>query len=272
MRKMKRYILQILIFIIVIVHIVPFYILITNAFKSKQDLSSQWSFPGYLYLENFKGVWENAHLGQAFLNTIIITSVSTFLVVLIGALTAYPLSRRKTKFNKFIYTFIVSALIIPPLTILVPLYKLYVGIGAINTYWGVILVLVTFHLSTTVFLYTGFMGTISKELDEAAMMDGCSPLGIFFRIILPLLKPVTATVIIINGVWIWNDYQFAIFLLQKPEVYNLTVALSQFFSQYDSNVKWVAAGALMASLPVTIAFLGLQKYFIQGMTAGAVKE
>lgn len=115
-----------------------------------------------------------------------------------------------------------------PLTTLVPLYQLYVDIGAMNTYWGIVLLLVTFNMPITIFLYTGFIGSIPKELDEAAMIDGMSRFRLFFKIILPLLKPITATVIIMTGVGVWNDYQFSLFFLQKLNMHTVTVALSSF--------------------------------------------
>ncbi|WP_236687341.1 carbohydrate ABC transporter permease [Geobacillus sp. ZGt-1] len=127
------------------------------------------------------------------------------------------------------------------------------------------------NLPITIFLFTGFINTIPRELDEAAMIDGMSRFSLFFRIIMPLLKPVTVTVMILTGVNVWNDYQFSVFFLQSSESHTLTVALSSFFSQYVNNVGWVAAGSLLSSLPIIILYLFLQKYFISGLSSGAVK-
>lgn len=257
--------------LICLLHILPFYVLITTSFKAVDDPSSKWILPGYLYLDNFYKAWEQAHLGTAFMNNMIITFVSVLLVIILGAASSYPLARYKTKWNSFIYTLFISALIVPPLTILVPLYKLYVDLHALNTLWGIVLLHVTFNLPITIFLYSGFIGTIPRELDEAAMIDGSSHLGLFFKIILPLLKPVTASVIILTGVAVWNDYSFSVFFLQKTEVHTLTVALSAFFGQYNSNIGWVASGSLMGAVPMTILYLFLQKYFIHGLSSGAIK-
>ncbi|WP_243522915.1 carbohydrate ABC transporter permease [Bacillus pseudomycoides] len=258
--------------IISIFHIIPMYLLMSTSFKNEGDLSSKWAFPKYLYLDNFKNAWEQANLGTAFINNIIITVVSVFLVLVIGALASYPLARFQTKLNKFIYMLCISALIVPPLTILVPLYQFIVDLGGLNSYWAVIALHVTFNLPMTIFLFTGFISTIPRELDEAAMIDGASRIGLFFRIILPLLKPVTVTVIILTGVAIWNDYQFSVFFLQSSDMATITVALSKFFSMFNNNVGWVAAGSLMAMLPLTILYLFLQRYFIQGLSSGAVKD
>ncbi len=162
-------------------------------------------------------------------------------------------------------------MIVPALTILVPLYKFVVDIGGINTRWAIILVHITFSLPLTIFLFTGFIGSVPRELDEAALIDGCNRFQIFFKIILPLLKPITSTVIILVGVGIWNDYQFSVFFLQKRDVATITVSLSQFFSQFQNDLSYVAAGCIIGMLPLAVLYMALQKYFIKGLSDGAIK-
>lgn len=257
--------------LICLFHVFPFYILLTSSLKMESDLSSKWIMPGYVYLENFKNAWERAGLANAFVNNVIITLLSVALLIVIGSLSSYPLARFPTKWNRFMYTLFVSVLIVPPLSILVPLYRFYVNLGAVNTYWGIVLLHVTFYLPITIFLYTGFIRTIPRELDEAALIDGSGRLRMFFNLILPLLQPVTATVAIICGVQIWNDYQFSIFFLQDRGMHTFTVALSGFIGQYVSNIPWVAAGSLLSTLPIVALYLFLQKHFIHGLASGAVK-
>jgi raffinose/stachyose/melibiose transport system permease protein len=270
MNRKKLWVTPLSVFICLI-HVLPFYILITTSFKALDDLSSKWMFPGYLYLDNFINAWVDAKLGVAFKNNVIVAVISIIFIVIIGSIAAYPLSRRQTKWNKFIYMLFISALIVPPLTSLVPLYKFMVDLGGMNQYWGIILLHITFHLPMTIFLYTGFISTIPKELDEAAMIDGAGHFGLFYRIILPLLKPITATVVILHGVSVWNDFQFSLFFLQKPELRTVTVALSSFFGEDGNKVGWVAAGSFMGALPMIVIYLFLQRYFIAGLSAGAVK-
>ncbi|MBW5445545.1 ABC transporter permease subunit [Cohnella sp. CFH 77786] len=257
--------------LICLIHVLPFYVLLTSSFKAMDDPSSKWVMPGYFYLDNFTNAWKEANLGRAFTNNIAILVGAIVLIVIIGSIAAYPLARYKTSWNKFVYALFVSAMIVPPLTILVPLYKFMVDIGGMNSFWGIILLHVTFNLPVTIFLYTGFIDTIPKELDEAAMIDGSGKLRMFYSVILPLLKPVTATVIILTGVTIWNDYQFSVFFLQQPDSRTITVALSAFFGQYNNNIGWVAAGSLMGAVPVAGVYLFLQRYFIHGLSSGAVK-
>jgi raffinose/stachyose/melibiose transport system permease protein len=267
----KKIALYLVTLIICIIYFVPFYILLNVAFKPFTDTSSHWVPAKVIDWTNFTNVWNATNFGRILLNNVIITISVLIIVVIVGSLAAYPLARRKTKLNNIVYTVIVSCMIVPGLTILVPLYKVLVEISAVNTYWGIILINTAFGLPFAVFLYTGFINTVPKELDEAALLDGCSRFGIFFRIIIPLLKPVTATLIILNGVGLWNDYQFSLFFLQKPDMQTFTVALSQFFSQYNNNVHWVAAGCVIGMLPITALYLSLQKYFVKGVAAGAIK-
>ncbi len=257
--------------LISVIHVLPFYVLLTTSFKAMDDPSSKWIMPGYLYLDNFANAWREANLGMAFKNNTIVTFFALMIVIVLGAIAAYPLARHRSRLNRFMYTLFISAMIVPPLTILVPLYKFMVDIGGMNHYWGIIFLHVTFFLPLAIFLYTGFISTIPKELDEAAMIDGAGRFGLFFKVLLPLLKPITATAIILGGVQIWNDYQFSVFFLQKPDLRTITVALSAFFGQYNNNIGWVAAGSLMGAVPITFVYLFLQRYFIHGLSSGAVK-
>jgi raffinose/stachyose/melibiose transport system permease protein len=261
----------ILVLIICLIYLTPFYILTTLSFKSPQDTSSKWVMPGYLYLENFTNAWTDAWLGKALLNNVIITVIALIILILLGASASYPLARYKTRLNRFMYTLIVSCMIIPQLTILVPLYKIMADLKAINQYWGIIMLHITFFLPWTVFLYTGAISTIPKELDESALIDGCSKIGVFFRIVFPMLKIVTAAVIILTGCAIWNDYTLSIFFLNKRDVMTVTVALSQFISQFSNDLGWVAAGCFIGMFPLAIVYLSLQKYFVKGTIEGAIK-
>ncbi len=258
--------------VITLFHLVPFYILITTALKATGDFSSKWVFPSELSFGNFTAAWEQAGLGSAFVNTFIITGGAAVLLIILGSLAAYPLARINTRLNKFIYFVFIAIMVIPPLTALVPLYKLVVDIGMMNTHEIAILNNLAAFLPLTIFLYAGFIrSTIPKELEEAAKIDGAGILVTFFRIVFPLLKPVTATVLIISCVFIWNDYQFAIFFLQDKEVQTLTVALASFFGQNQNNLNLVASAAIMSMLPMTVLFLFLQKYFVAGLSSGSVK-
>ncbi|MEK4907297.1 carbohydrate ABC transporter permease [Niallia sp. FSL M8-0099] len=270
--KKQKWLFSIVALLVAAFHLIPFYILITTALKAKGDFSSKWVFPKEWSFENFSEAWEMASLGNALWNTTVITFVSALLLIIFGSLAAYPLARRRTKLNQFVFMFFIAVMVIPPLTALVPLYKLVVDIGMMNTLEIAILNNVASFLPLTIFLYSGFIrSTIPKELEEAARIDGASTSGIFFRIVFPLLKPVTASILIIACVFIWNDYQFAIFFLQAEEVKTITVALAGFFGENANRMNLVAAAAIMAVLPMVVLFLLLQKHFVKGLASGSVK-
>ncbi|MCE7792697.1 carbohydrate ABC transporter permease [Salipaludibacillus sp. CUR1] len=270
--KTAKYLLTALAVFITLIHAIPFYILITTSLKVRGDFSSRWALPDYFTLENFAIAWESANLDRALMNSTLITGGAAVILIILGSMAAYPLARRNTKLNKGVLILFVAIMVVPPLTALVPLYQMVVGLGLMNTRTIAILVNAAAFMPLTIFLYSGFIrSTIPKELEEAAKIDGCSTMGIFFRIVFPLLKPVTASVLIIACVFIWNDYQFAIFFLQSSDVHTLTVTMDSYFTENQNNLGLVASAAFMAMIPMAILFLFLQKYFIAGLSSGAVK-
>jgi raffinose/stachyose/melibiose transport system permease protein len=173
--------------------------------------------------------------------------------------------------NRNIKTAILSVMMIPGLSLLVPLYVLLIRIRGVNQYWGIIIVHITFFLPLVIFTCSNFITTIPREIDEAALIDGCSIYMIFLRIIVPLLVPVFVTIIILTAVPIWNDYQYALFFLQRPSMRVVTLAIQTFFSQNGSDPHIAAAAALIAVIPVVILYVVMQKYFIKGIIEGAIK-
>ena len=145
------------------------------------------------------------------------------------------------------------------------------SIKGISTLWGIILVSSAFGLPMTIYLFTNFIGAIPPSLDEASAIDGCGVAQTFFYIILPQLKPVTVTIVILNGVSIWNEYAYSLYILQKPKMYTLTLMISQYFSAGGKDLNGAAAAACVAIFPLIIAYIFLQKYFIQGTIDSAVK-
>lgn len=257
--------------LMVLIQLLPFYVAVTTAFKPMTDLSSQLLPPTSLDLGNFTTALVDGNILRAIFNSILITSVSTALVCFLGALAAYPLARRINRLNKTVLLLIISMIMIPPLSILVPLYSMLTQMHAVNTYWGVILVMVTGQLPLSIFLDSAFLRTIPASLEEAATIDGANLMQVLFRVVFPLLKPVTATVVILAGVAIWNEYALSLYLLTDPKVQTIAPAISSFFSQNSSNLGAAAAASQVAVIPVLIAYLFLQKFFMKGMVAGAEK-
>lgn len=256
---------------IILIYVSPMYILTTISFKKTSDLSSYWIFPHEPTLDNFRTAISKAGILGALGRTAVITVCVVVLVVIVSALSAYPLARNRSRLSKFFLAFVLGIMMVPPLSILVSLYSVIVSMGGVNMYWAIILVMLTYQLPQGIFLYINFIKAIPIALDEAAAIDGAGPIRTFFLIIMPQLKPVTASVVILSGINCWNDYQFSRYILQAQRMNTVTLSISSFFSQTYSDLHSAAAAAMLAILPVIIAFLFLQKYFIQGMIDSSIK-
>ncbi len=249
---------------------IPFYVIIVMSFKSITDNSPRLSLPKALYLDNYISVFESG-MGRAIVNTLIVTVSVVVIEVVLGCMAAYPLARHKCKKNAIISNIFLGVMMIPGLSVLVGVYSLLAKIGGINTYWGLIMVCVGFGLPTSIFLYQNFINSIPKELDEAAYIDGAGTFRTFWSIILPQLKPVTVTVVILSGVGIWNEYMSSLYILQKADMFTVTLKINSYFSAAKQDFGGAAAAAIVGMLPVVIMYLFLQKYFIKGAVDSAVK-
>ncbi len=254
------------------VQLLPFWIALTTALRAPGDPAAQLALPlDRLTGDAFVTAARDGGILRAIGNSAIVTVASTAVTCVLGALAAYPLARRATRLNRLVFECIVALIMVPPVSILVPLYSFLTQLGATNTYWGVILVMVTTQLPLAIFLYSAFIRSIPESLEEAAALDGASTLQVFLRVVLPLLKPVTATVVILTSVAVWNEFALSGYLLTDPAVRTIAPAIAAFFGQQSSDLGAAAAASLMAVVPVLVAYLFLQRFFIKGMVAGAEK-
>ncbi|PZE27410.1 carbohydrate ABC transporter permease [Curtobacterium sp. MCBD17_034] len=255
----------------VVLQLVPFYVALTTSFKAKTDLSSQLAFPTTgLTFANFVHAITEGGILRAMVNSVVVAGISTVLVCLIGAAAAYPLARRPTTLNRAVLSVNVGLMMVPALSVLVPLYSLLSHIHALNTYWGIVLVMVTTSLPLAIFLYSSFMRSLPLSVEEAARIDGANLFQTLFYVVIPMLKPVTATVGIITGVGVWNEYALSGYVLTTPATRTIAPAIASFFSIQSSNLPAATAAALIAVVPIVIAYLFLQKYFVRGLV-GAEK-
>lgn len=258
--------------IVVICQLLPFYLAITTSLKPSDDMSSALIPRTHdLAWSNWSMAVNEGGILKAVLNSVIVTGCSTLLVCVLGGMAAYPLARRRTRLNNFISAFILAVMMVPPLSILVPLYTFLVNINGANTYWGVIVVLTATHMPLAVFLYTAFIRAIPSAIDEAGTIDGANRFQVFSRLIMPMLKPVTSTVIIVTGSQLWNEYALANYILTDPSKQTIAPRVASFFSENSNQLGIAAAAALIAAVPMVVAYMFLQKYFIAGMIAGSVK-
>lgn len=257
--------------VLCLIYLFPFYIVVNISLKPKTELANKLALPSGVYLDNYIRILRNGDILTAIRNNLLIIAGSLILIIAVSSLAAYPLARLQSKWNEFIRKLFMGIMMITPLTILVGVYLILAKIGAISTYWGIILILTTFGVPQAVYLYTNFIATIPEALDEAAAMDGAGKFQTFFKIIFPQMAPVTVTVIIMQGVNIWNNYLFTHYILQKKQMFTVTQVVSGYFSTTSSDYGGAAAAAVLGMLPVVILYLCLQKYFVRGAMDSAVK-
>jgi raffinose/stachyose/melibiose transport system permease protein len=252
--------------------VIPLIVLLSVALKSPTDLlNNPLGWPVQFVWSNFVDAWNNAGLGQAFFNSVLITSVTLLGLILFGAMAAYPLARFTGPWSQRIYLYFVAGLIVPLQLGLFPLYKEMHDLQLINTYQGAILLYIAANLPFVIFLYTGFIKTVPRELEEAALLDGADPIRTFWLIVFPLLRPVTATVAITSTLSTWNDFFIPLIFLQRNGMQTLPLAIYNFVGQYNNNWSLIFASVIISSLPLIVLFLILQRYFIKGIAAGALR-
>ena len=264
---------QIIMTFAAILFIAPILIIINYSFKTKKELylNSPLSLPGSLNFQNYINAYKKLDLATTFTNTFFYTAVSVVILALLCGTTAWAIARCKKKFFKFCYIYFVIGLLIPYQALFLPIYTIGYKMHLTNTRFGIIFMYIATGVSFGVFLLTSFMSTVPLELEEAARIDGCSVFRTYFSIVLPLLKPAMATLIIMQAFQIWNDYLLASLYVSKKQLKTLTVAIQSLFSAQSSDYTTAMAAIVISVLPIAILFLSLQKYFIKGMTVGAVK-
>ncbi len=256
--------------VIVCFHTFPIYITVVASFKNIRDLSSKWTLPNQILLENYEAAIHDGGFYSALSNTVIITAFAMLIVIVVGAMTGYVLSRLNNRISNFIVLATLGVMMVPTISLIVPLYRIMMVVGGINTYWAVVILAATYQLPIAVFIYTNFIKTIPAALDEAAEIDGCRPVSTFVRIILPQLGPVTSTVTILTGVKIFNEYVFALYFLQSGDMRMITTYVSSFFNEV-SYINQASAAALLGALPIVTVYILLQKWFVAGAMDSSVK-
>ena len=251
----------------------PLLIILNYSFKTKKELfvGNPLALPQSLNLTNYENAYKKLNLEVTFFNTALYTVVSVLILALLCGAAAWAISRNKGKFFQFAYLYFIIGILIPAQALFLPIYIVGYSTGMVNTRIGVILMYVATNISFGVFLMTSFMSTVPVELEEAARIDGCSIYRTYFTIVFPLLKPAMATLIIMQSFQIWNDYLMSSLYVSTNRLKTLTVAIQSLFSAQSSDYSTAFAAIVISVLPITILFVSLQKYFIKGMTVGAVK-
>lgn len=268
----KTFSVEILAIILGLLFLVPFYYVISNSLKPFSEiLTSTSALPKVLQFENYVNAFEKLDFLKVFSNSLIITVASNIVLVVFCSMAAYMLVRTKKKISNIIFMTFVAAMIIPFQSIMIPLIKTAGSLHLLNSIWGLVIMYLGFGSGMTIFLYHGFIKGIPVELEEAAIIDGCTRFGVFWRIVFPLLKPITVTTVILNSLWIWNDFLLPSLVLQNPELRTIPLATFFFFGQYTKQWDLALAALMIGIVPLLIFFFAMQKHIIKGITSGSIK-
>jgi len=282
-RKIAAIIFEIIVIAFFLVYLFPFFLIVMNSAKSAFNVSA---FPMALpknwgmIFKNMVSIWTNPNIAypSSFLSSAIITVFSVAALNLLCSQAAWVLVRTKTRFSQLVFLLFVGAMVIPFQIIMFPLLSWFreittvTGIGLLRTRFGMVFAYIGFGLSLTVFLFHGFIKGVPYELEEAATIDGSTKFGVFYRIVFPLLSPIHATVVVLNGMWIWNDYLLPLLVLGKGNrVQTIPLAVANFAGTYVKQWDLMLTAIVMAIIPIIIVFLIAQRYIIRGIVAGSIK-
>ena len=271
--KPAKLALQLVMLAVCLVYLLPIYIIFNYAFKTKKELylGSPLALPSSLNFENYLKAFEKLSMQTTFINTLVYTVVSVVILAFLCGAAAWAIARCRHKFFKFCYIYFVVGILIPYQALFLPIYIIGYKLNLTNTRYGMIFMYIATGISFGIFLMNSFMSTVPLELEESSRIDGCSVYGTYFRIVLPLLSPAMATLVIMEAFQIWNDYLLASLYVSKKQLKTLTVAISSLFSAQTSDYTTAMAAIVCSVLPIAVLFIALQKYFIKGITVGAVK-
>ncbi|MDZ4763353.1 MAG: carbohydrate ABC transporter permease [Chloroflexota bacterium] len=276
-RRPQKIALETVLFVVAIVlaiiWLIPFLFMIFTALKSNAELFSGKAYaPPIVYVwENFTRAWEIGKFQIYGVNSLLIAFVKVPLGIFLASMTAFAFSRLRFPYQRVLLLLVVMGTMIPVQVALGPVFHIILDLGLLNTYGGLLLVYIAFGFPYQVYLMYGFFRAIPFELDEAAMIDGCSRFGLYWRIILPLSLPILATLFILDFVGTWNEFSIALVILQDSRMWTIPLGLMGFSGYYSMDYPGLNAGIIITILPVVVVYIIFQRYFIAGLTAGAVK-
>jgi raffinose/stachyose/melibiose transport system permease protein len=249
---------------------IPLFMVVVNSLKDLAGAAEMsLTLPKVWHFENYETVYREANILQAFKNSLVITFIAVAGLVMFSAMAGYVLQRRKNKFTEIVNLVIILGLVVP--MFIIPTYILTKKLHLTDGLEGMILVSIAINFPIGVFLFSGYYKTIPKDIDESALLDGCGPYELFFRIIFPLLMPITASNIVIQFLSVWNDFGTSIYFLNSQAKYNLVMTTFLFFGTHSANWNYVFADLVFISVPVLIMYVFLQRFVISGLTSGAIK-
>ena len=272
----KLGILEVFMWLLLILYMAPFYLMLINSFKTRREIfANTTGFPDVWNYKNYIDAASKMDLVSSFANSLIITVASVILILLFSSMAAWLLVRDQTKKSKILFYVFTAGMIVPFQAVMIPLVKWMAKIQLgpfkmIGTHYGLIFMYIGFGVSMSIFLYHGFIKGIPQEVEEAATIDGCSKWQTYTKVVLPLLKPTTVTVAVLNSIWIWNDFLLPFLTLDKS-LRTIPLAMNNFFGAFSKQWELAMAALVMAIIPIIIFYFFVQKHIIAGIVQGSIK-
>ena len=260
--------LEIFMIAVGVVFAFPVYVLVNLAVRAPSDTSSPIRPTTAPTLDNFAQAWQEGGLGGALINSVIVTAVSVLIVLAVSSLAAFPLARSTARWSRWTFLLIMLGLILPFQLASLPLYQTVRDLGLLGSVWSLILFYSGLQVPFTTFLYVGFLRALPRDFEDAASIDGCSPLEAFRYVVLPMLKPITVTALVLNAVSIWNDFFTPLLYLSGSDQQTMPVAVAGFVGQFVSDWNLIFAALLISIVPVLAVYLALQRHIINGFAGG----
>ncbi|CAM5701868.1 carbohydrate ABC transporter permease [Streptomyces canus] len=272
-RRITRTLGTVLLCLGTLVFVLPFLFTIITSLRTAADVArTPLGIPHSFTLTNFTTAFQQIHYGRSALNTLFLTALSCVSVTVIGSLASYPLARITQNWSTWVYRLFIVGTSVPIFVVMAPLYLLMRDLNLLDSYTGMVLIYTALNLPLAVFFYTSFIRSIPVELEEAAALDGCGAFRTFFTIVLPLLRPVTSTLLTFVALQVWNDLLIPLVFLQDPDKRTVMVNAYSFIDPHTVQPTTLFPAALLGVLPLLLIFVFLQRHVVAGMSAGAVKS
>jgi raffinose/stachyose/melibiose transport system permease protein len=265
-------VLTVLVGVLALLFLTPFYFTVSNSLKTFGEIMRDASsLPKPVVTENYTLAFKEVNFPLVFFNSFVITTISLVFMVLFGAMAAWRMVRRPHRLSKILFGAFVVAMVVPFQSVMIPMMRVASGLRLLDSRYGLIIIYLGFGMPFTVFLLHGFAKSVPMEIEESAYLDGASTMTTFFRIVIPLLKTMLATVTILQTFWIWNDFLLPLLVLFSDRLKTIPLAIFGFFGQYNNQWDKALATLNMGMLPIVLFFLFLQRFIIKGVTAGSLK-
>lgn len=263
---------HLLLAVVSVITVTPVVWILITSFKSNKEIrESALGLPGRLRLENYAGAWTGAHFGQYFLNSVLVGIATVAIVLLVGSLAAFAFARMRFRGNQVVFFLIFMGMTFPPTARIAPLLTFMYRLGLVDTRWALILAYAAGSIPFSVLMMRSFFRQFPEELEHAARIDGCSSLQFFLRVLLPLSKPALLTLSVFTFMNAWNEFLIALLLISRSALRTLPLGLMAFQSEYTTDYALSIAGINITALPVILVYIGFQRTFIEGITAGSLK-